>query len=106
MATTDNAWHLSKSVPISLIFAIAVQTATAIWWASGIEGRVSAVSKSDDAQSAKIQTLESGLQGIAVNAATLTAQLTALKDALDEVRTSQRETNDLLRQLTEGRVKP
>lgn len=28
-------WHLSKSVPITLLFAIAMQTFVAIWWARG-----------------------------------------------------------------------
>lgn len=27
-------WHLDKKVPLALIFAIAVQTGTAVWWVS------------------------------------------------------------------------
>jgi Tfp pilus assembly protein PilO len=105
MATADNAWHLSKSVPISLIATIFFQSVAIVWWASSIESRVGSIAKSDDAQAEQIRTVETSVQSQAVGAATLTAQLTALKDALDEVRTSQRETNDLLRQLTEGGAK-
>lgn len=28
-------WHLSKSVPITLLFAIAMQTLVSVWWARG-----------------------------------------------------------------------
>jgi septal ring factor EnvC (AmiA/AmiB activator) len=105
METADNAWHLNKSVPVSLIMAMFLQSAAAIWWASSIESRVGSIAKSDDAQAQQIRTVETSVQSQAVEAATLTAQLPALNDALDEVRTSQHETNDLLRQLTEGGVK-
>lgn len=33
-------WHLDKRVPITLIFAIFIQTASAFWWASQMESRV------------------------------------------------------------------
>jgi TolA-binding protein len=39
---TDNPepWHLKKEIPVALIFALCIQTAGAIWWASGINNRV------------------------------------------------------------------
>lgn len=106
MATTDTAWHLDKKVPIALMFTIFIQSATAVWWASSIESRMQAVSQSDDRQGEQIRDVETNVQSMAVTAATLTAQLTALKEALDAVRTSQRETNDMLRQLTEMGARP
>lgn len=33
-------WHLDKRVPIALILTIIFQTATGVWWASQISGRV------------------------------------------------------------------
>ena len=36
----EGQWHLSKSVPISFIFALLVQTAAALWWASAINYKV------------------------------------------------------------------
>ena len=36
MSTEREQWHLSKSVPISLIAAVMLQTAVAFWWASKI----------------------------------------------------------------------
>lgn len=39
----NEEWHLSKSVPITLIFVIFVQSATAIWWASSITSKVDSI---------------------------------------------------------------
>lgn len=33
-------WRIDKHIPIALIFAIAIQTASGIWWASSISNRV------------------------------------------------------------------
>lgn len=38
-------WHLSKSVPIALIMAFALQSATAVWWASDMSARVEEVER-------------------------------------------------------------
>jgi hypothetical protein len=46
MSLSDPAagnWHLDKRVPIALIFALAVQSGTAIWWAATTTGRISSV---------------------------------------------------------------
>ena len=36
----NEEWHLSKSVPITLIFAVAVQTAGFIWYMSSLDKSV------------------------------------------------------------------
>ena len=41
MAYQKEQWHLDKRVPVAIIFAIFMQTAGAIWWASSIQSRVS-----------------------------------------------------------------
>ena len=37
----ENQWHLDKRVPIAILGAILMQSAVAIWWASGIDKDVS-----------------------------------------------------------------
>jgi hypothetical protein len=59
------SWHLDKRVPLALIFAIAVQTGTAIWWAATTTGRISNV--------------EAMVQG------GLTARLNRIEDKLDRL---------------------
>jgi len=36
----DNSWHLDKRVPLTLIFAIFLQTVGVFWWASEINSQV------------------------------------------------------------------
>lgn len=38
---SDDRWHLDRRVPIALIIAITAQFFTAVWWASGMDSRVS-----------------------------------------------------------------
>lgn len=35
-------WHLSKSIPVSLIAALIIQSLTIVWWAADIEHKVEA----------------------------------------------------------------
>jgi len=33
-------WHLSKSVPLSIIFAVIVQTVTLVWFIAGLNASI------------------------------------------------------------------
>jgi uncharacterized coiled-coil protein SlyX len=41
--TQETSWHLSKSVPITLIVAIVMQTASLVWFISKIDSRIAAL---------------------------------------------------------------
>ena len=41
----ERHWHLDRKVPLALIFAILVQTATAFWWASGINAAMTSAQR-------------------------------------------------------------
>jgi len=36
-------WHLDKKVPISLVVVLLVQTGSFIWWASGVDSRITQI---------------------------------------------------------------
>jgi hypothetical protein len=38
--TPKQPWHLDKSIPLGLIFAILVQTTGMVWWAASLTERV------------------------------------------------------------------
>lgn len=44
---SDNAWHLDKRVPIALILALLLQTASGVWWGARIDARVAALEATD-----------------------------------------------------------
>jgi len=56
MKAGNNHWHLNKSVPVAIIFAILMQTAGALWWASKVEF-------SNTANAEKILELEERAKG-------------------------------------------
>lgn len=35
------SWSIDKHIPVALIFAIAVQTGGALWWAAKVDSRIS-----------------------------------------------------------------
>ena len=94
----EQAWHLDKKVPLAMIFAIAMQTALGVWWAAGLAASVTQIAVVNDAQDARLGRVEQTTQAQAVTAASITAQISAMRDTLEQVREDQRETNSLLRQ--------
>lgn len=56
----DNAWHLDKKVPIALIFALVVQGAGAIWWASTMSGDIRGLRS--DIDGIKVEAKEKSLR--------------------------------------------
>lgn len=108
MTTTveTGAWHLDKRVPVALIFAIIIQTATAVWWVSGVSHRVDSAIAVNDQQNNRIQAVEGVTNAQAVSNATTSAQLAALRDSLTELKTAQAETNRLLRELASEGARP
>lgn len=105
MPASQEHWSVDKRVPLALIFTVAVQTGVFIWWMAGLDQRVEQLGQSDAAQDARIMDVERVTQGQAVAAAGITAQIGAMRETLDQVRQDQRQTNDLLRQLMDGRTR-
>ena len=57
MSQQEN-WHLDKRVPLGIIFAVLCQTATFIWFLSGIDNRVENNAKATVANQADIVALQ------------------------------------------------
>lgn len=65
--------------------------------------RVAAQEATATAQSVRIAQVETNMNSQAVNSATQTAQLAAVRESLAELKSAQAETNRLLRNLSLGR---
>lgn len=46
--TDDKHWSVDKRIPIALIVTMGLQTAGAVWWASGLSERVNVLEKRAD----------------------------------------------------------
>lgn len=104
MAEPMDAWHLDRKVPLGLIAALLLQTGAAFWWASGMESRQAAAEAANARQDAQIGSVEAETQRMQVGAATVNAQLQAVRESLSELKEAQHETNNLLRQLSAQRA--
>lgn len=104
----DSSWHMSKSVPLSLLFALAVQSAVAIWWASEMSSKVTSLENSvivlsEDLASenlrqwARINSVENLTDSVAANTQVTTAILERLESQVSDLSDEIKETNKLLR---------
>lgn len=81
--TSGESWHLSKSVPASLIFAIVCQTVALIWFVATLSNDVAYNQMANVKQDIKIETLEKIVQGQAVTMARMDENIGAIRDMLE-----------------------
>ena len=82
-------WHLSKSVPISFIFAILMQTLALVWFISGLNGSVENNERELVRQETRIKTLETIVQGQAVSVARMDENIQAIRSMIENLVRSQ-----------------
>ena len=61
------SWHLSKSVPVTLIVAIVLQTISLVWYVSSLDSSVKNNARDLVRQETRINTLEKTVQSQAVS---------------------------------------
>tara|TARA_R100001086_G_scaffold249570_1_gene189774 strand:- start:1433 stop:1783 length:351 start_codon:yes stop_codon:yes gene_type:complete len=102
-------WHLNKGVPISLIFAIFVQTVGIVWWAASMDARVAALeglaiqtqadlNSENLRQWARINSTEDSVEAVRSSTRVITAVMSRLEARVDSLADEIRETNRILRE--------
>jgi TolA-binding protein len=102
MEVDATAWHLDKRIPIALIVSLIIQTGVATWWMADLSSRVDNATASNIAQDARIVAVENSANAQQVAAATIAAQIGAMRESITELKAEQSETNALLRQFLTG----
>jgi len=59
----EEAWHLDKKVPISLILGLALNAFSLIWFASKLDSRVTTIELHDVATQAELSKLKDNADG-------------------------------------------
>ena len=89
MDTTSNNWHLSKSVPITLIVTLFVQAAAIVWSVSemnsGIESNRDRITKVE----VRTEKLEALVQDQAVLMARMDENIKAIRDIIERMAQKQ-----------------
>lgn len=81
--STDTQWHLSKSVPITFILAIAAQTVALIWFVATLRNDVDANSSEIIRQQTRLQVVEQTVQSQAVMLARIDENLKAIRELIE-----------------------
>lgn len=97
------AWHVDRTIQVGTVGAILINTAVGVWWLSALNSRVGQTEVTNQQEDVRIAAVEQATQAQAVTAAATTAQLTAIKDTLEQMRADERETNAMIRQVLEGK---
>lgn len=81
----EESWHLSKSVPLTLIFAIFCQTVALIWFVAQLSGDVEAAKSDIIRLETRTDSLESIVQSQAVTMARMDENIKAIRDAVERL---------------------
>lgn len=85
--TQEESWHLSKSIPLTLIFAITCQTVALIWFVASLSNDIDTAKKELIRQDTRINTLETVVQSQAVTMARMDENIKAIRDAVEMMAT-------------------
>ena len=76
-------WHLSKTVPATLIFAIAMQTVALIWFVASLNSSVESNKTSIIRLETKTETMEQIVQQQAISTARMDENIKAIRAAVE-----------------------
>ena len=80
---TTEPWHLSKTVPVTLVFAIAMQTIALIWFVASLNNAVESNKVSIIKLETKTETLSQIVQEQAVATARMDENIKAIRTAVE-----------------------
>jgi hypothetical protein len=89
MSDDSESWRIDRRLPVALVAAILLQTGTAIWWASDLDGRVAELESTAAASAADR----------AASRAFHIEQRIRLWDRVNEIQLQSNETNARLSRL-------
>lgn len=82
---TNEQWHLSKSVPLSIIVAVILQTVTLVWFIAGLDASVAQNTRDLVRQETRISTLEASVQSQALSIARMDENIQAIRDIVESL---------------------
>ena len=83
----NESWHLSKSVPVTFIVAIVMQTVALVWYVSTLDSAIKQNSKDILRNETRLQTVEKIVQGQAVTLGRMDENIKAIRDMMERSRT-------------------
>jgi cell division protein FtsB len=81
----DEPWHLSKSVPLSIIFAVIVQTVTLVWFIAGLNASIENNARDIVRHETRLESLETSVQNQAISVARMDENIQAIRQMLEQM---------------------
>ena len=79
------SWHLSKSVPVTLIVAIVLQTISLVWYVSSLDSAVKNNARDLVRQETRINTLEKTVQSQAASLGRIDENIKAIRNLVERM---------------------
>tara|TARA_B100001939_G_scaffold182533_1_gene157248 strand:- start:2014 stop:2274 length:261 start_codon:yes stop_codon:yes gene_type:complete len=85
----QDSWHLSKSVPITFIVAIIMQTAALVWYVSTLDSAIKQNAKDILRNETRLNSIESIVQSQAVTLGRMDENIKAIREMMERRRIEQ-----------------
>lgn len=81
----EDSWHLSKSVPVTLVLAIIAQTIAIVWYISSLDSAVKANARDIIRNETRLESLETIVQSQAVTLGRMDENIKAIRDSVEKM---------------------
>jgi CII-binding regulator of phage lambda lysogenization HflD len=88
MTNENESWHLSKSVPISFILAILMQTIALVWYVSSLDSNVEANTREIARHELRLMELEKLTQSQAVMLGRIDENINSIRKSVESMMRS------------------
>jgi hypothetical protein len=86
MSKREDEWHLSKTVPITLVIAIVCQTIALVWYVSSLDNNVKNNTREILRQEVRIEGLEKIVQSQALTLARIDENIKSIRLMMEEMK--------------------
>ena len=81
----EDNWHLSKSVPVTLVLAIVAQTVALVWYVSSLDSSVKANARDIIRNETRLESLETIVQSQAVTLGRMDENIKAIRESVEKM---------------------
>ena len=81
----EDNWHLSKSVPVTLVLAIIAQTVALVWYISSLDSAVDTNSRDIIRNETRLESLETIVQSQAVTLGRMDENIKAIRESVEKM---------------------
>lgn len=86
MMNKDTEWHLSKTVPVTLVIAIICQTVALVWYVSSLDNSVKNNAREILRHEVRIDTLDKVVQSQALTLARIDENIKSIRIMMEDTR--------------------